>query len=118
MGSTGKGRAVKGQKRRTDFSNTVNVTVMVIWTISALPLINAENVPEAIEQRLANQKKVKCATCGGGHRADSNSCRVKAKAIESQEFKDEKTSKATKITAEAKATPSSCIRHSISTART
>ena len=63
-------------------------------------------------------EKVKCATCGGGHRAGSNSCPVKAKARKSLEFKDEKPSKATKSTAEAKAKPASRVRRSISTART
>lgn len=61
---------------------------------------------------------VKCASCGGPHRAGDNYCPEKMKARKSLEFKNETTSQSTKPAAEAQATPSSNVRHSVSAART
>ena len=74
----------------------------------------AESHPTAT----CKSKKTKCASCGGGHRASNKDCPVKVKARESLEFKDVEKSKATKSTAEAKATPSSRVPPSISAGRT
>ena len=62
-------------------------------------------------------QKVKCATCGGGHRAGKYKCPAKAEARRSLGFMNENASQASKPLAEAQETPSSHTRHSISAAR-
>ena len=63
-------------------------------------------------------EKVKCASCGGGHRAGENICPAKAKARRSLEFPKETVLQRTEPAAEAQAVPSPGVRHSVSAART
>lgn len=63
-------------------------------------------------------KTRKCPSCGGGHHAGNNCCPTKIEAKRSLGFLNEIASQATETAAEAQATPSPSLRHSISAART
>lgn len=63
-------------------------------------------------------KKIKCASCGGGHRAGWNCCPAKAKERRSLGFLSESASQAIEPAAETQAAPLTRVRHSISAART
>ena len=63
-------------------------------------------------------KKIKCASCGGGHRAGWNCCPAKAKERRSLGFLNENASQAIEPAAEAQAALLTHVRHSITVART
>ena len=63
-------------------------------------------------------KKVKCASCGGGHRASDKICPAKAKARRSIEFQKEIVFQRTEPAVEVQAAPSPRVRHSVSAGQT
>ncbi len=63
-------------------------------------------------------KVVKCASCGGGHRAGSSICPAKANEKKRLGFKYQSASQTTKSVAVTQATLSSAVRYSSSAART
>ena len=63
-------------------------------------------------------KVLKCASCGGGHRAGSSICPAKANEKKRLGFKYQSASQTTKSVAVTQATPSSAVQYSSSAART
>lgn len=69
-------------------------------------------------EAICKSKRVKCASCGGGHRAGVHSCPAMAEARKSLGFLNANASQAAGPVDETQATPSPRIQHSISAART